>query len=156
MTIKSFEDLLSPGAALAGLKTNSKKHLLQQLSQRMAQVHALDERAVFETVQERERLGSTGFGGGVAIPHGRMAGLDHVTAVFAHLDTPIEFDALDHQPVDLVCLLLAPVDAGADHLKALARVSRMFRDTVLLEKLRGARNDDALYALLAGQGRKAA
>ena len=156
MTIKSLDDLLVPGAALAGLKTNSKKHLLQQLSQRMAQLHGLDERAIYETIQERERLGSTGFGGGVAIPHGRLAGLKHVTALFARLDAPIDFDALDHQPVDLVCLLLAPLDAGADHLKALARVSRTFRDTALVEKLRGARNDDALYALLAGQERKAA
>lgn len=156
MTLKTLEDLLPPGAALAGVKTNSKKHLLQQLSQRLAQLQGLDERAIFETLQERERLGSTGLGGGVAIPHGRLAGLPHVTALFARLDAPIDFDALDHQPVDLVCVLLAPLDAGADHLKALARVSRLFRDAALLEKIRGARNDDALYALLAGQGRKAA
>ena len=156
MTLKTLEDLLPPGAALAGVKTNSKKHVLQQLSQRLAQLQGLDERAVFETLQERERLGSTGLGGGVAIPHGRLAGLSHVTALFAHLDTPIDFDAMDDQPVDLVCVLLAPLDAGADHLKALARVSRLFRDTELLDKIRGARSDDALYALLAGQGRKAA
>jgi len=156
VTIKSLEDLLPPGGALVGLKTNGKKHVLQQLSQRLAQLEGLDERAIFETLQERERLGSTGLGGGVAIPHGRLAGLKHVTALFARLDTPINFDALDHQPVDLICLLLAPIDAGADHLKALARVSRLFRDAALVEKIRGARNDDALYALLAGQGRKAA
>ena len=156
MTLKTLEDLLPPGAALAGVKTNSKKHVLQQLSQRLAQLQGLDERAVFETLQERERLGSTAMGGGIAIPHGRLAGLKHVTALFARLDTPVDFDALDDQPVDLVCILLAPLDAGADHLKALARVSRLFRDTALLEKIRGARSDDALYALLAGQGRKAA
>ena len=106
------------------------------------------ERAIFEVLTERERLGTTGVGHGIAIPHGKLAELPHLYALFARLENPIDFDSLDEQPVDLICVLLAPETAGADHLKALARVSRLLRDRSTCEKLRGSDNTDALYALL--------
>ena len=105
-----------------------------------------------EVLLERERLGSTGLGSGVAVPHARLPELNGVQGLFAKLDPPIDFDAIDRQPVDLVFMLLAPEDAGADHLKALAQISRMFRDRRLVDKLRGTNNSDALYALLSGVG----
>ena len=110
----------------------------------------LDARHVAERLADRERLGSTGFGGGVAIPHGKVDGLDRVVGLFAKLAQPIEFAAIDDMPVDLVFLLLSPPEAGADHLKALARVSRRLRDRAFVAKLRGAGSADALYALFAG------
>ena len=97
---------------------------------------------------ERERLGTTGVGQGIAIPHGRLADLEKIVGVFARLDTPIDYDAVDKQPVDLVFMLLAPEGAGADHLKALARVSRLLRNQAACEKLRAAKTAEALYAIL--------
>jgi PTS system nitrogen regulatory IIA component len=97
---------------------------------------------------ERERLGTTGVGNGIAIPHGKLAGLKQLFGMFARLEQPVDFDAIDEQPVDLIFLLLAPEAAGADHLKALARVSRLLRDRSVCEKLRGANQADAIYALL--------
>lgn len=147
-----LDDILSPAAVIADLKATSKKHLLQQLSARAAALTGLDPARVLDVILERERLGSTGFGGGIAIPHGKLPGLPGVFGLFARLETPIDFDALDRQPVDLVFLLLAPEGAGADHLKALARVSRTFRDRALVDKLRGSTSADALYAMLAASG----
>jgi len=144
-----LHDFLSPQAIVADLRAGSKKQLLQQLSQRAASLTGLEDRRVLEVVLERERLGSTGFGGGVAIPHGKIEGLTSVFGLFARLNAPVDYDALDRQPVDMLFLLLAPEGAGADHLKALARVSRVFRDRVTLEKLRGSTSADALYAMLA-------
>ena len=141
-------DLLAPEAVLATLKAQNKKQLLQELSEHAARLTGLPERRIFETLVERERLGSTGMGQGIAVPHGRLANLPRITGFFARLETPIPYDAVDNQPVDLVFLLLAPEDAGADHLKALARVSRLFRDRAMCEKLRGTDNVDALTALL--------
>ena len=108
----------------------------------------LPERRIFETLTEREKLGSTGMGQGIAIPHGRVAGVEKMTGLFAQLDHPVDFDAMDDQPVDLVFLLLAPEGAGADHLKALARVSRLLRNQAVCEKLRAAPQAATLYALL--------
>jgi PTS system nitrogen regulatory IIA component len=108
----------------------------------------LPERRIFETLTEREKLGSTGMGQGIAIPHGRVAGVQKMTGLFAQLDHPVDFDAMDDQPVDLVFLLLAPEGAGADHLKALARVSRLLRNQAVCEKLRAAPQAATLYALL--------
>ncbi|MFC3714437.1 PTS IIA-like nitrogen regulatory protein PtsN [Sphingoaurantiacus capsulatus] len=144
-----LQDFLAPAAVVADLRVTSKKALLQQLAQRAAALTGVDERRIHETIAERERLGSTGFGGGVAIPHGKIEGLDTVFGLFARLGTPVDFDALDRQPVDLVFLLLAPQGAGADHLKALACVSRTFRDRAITAKLRGSTSADALYAMLA-------
>lgn len=144
-----LHDFLLPQAVAADLRATSKKQLLQQLSHRAAALTGLEERRILETILERERLGSTGFGGGVAIPHGKIEGLNKVFGLFARLNGAIDYDALDHQPVDLVFLLLAPQGAGADHLKALARVSRIFRDRTIIEKLRGSTSADAIYAMLA-------
>jgi len=143
-----IHDLLRPGSVIFGLKAGSKKQILQELARVAAEQVGLHDRVVFDVLLERERLGSTGVGEGVAIPHGRIADLKGLSGVFALLKQPVDFDALDGKPVDLVFLLLAPQSAGADHLKALSRISRLLRDRNVRDKLRGARSDDALYALL--------
>jgi PTS system nitrogen regulatory IIA component len=140
-------DLLASRAVVAGLAVPNKKSLFQQLAAIAARIVPVDAKLVVERLSERERLGSTGFGGGVAIPHGKIDGLTSVVGVFARLAQPIEFDAIDDMPVDLVFLLLSPPDAGVEHLKALARVSRRLRDRAFVAKLRGAGSEDALYAL---------
>ena len=140
--------ILSPDAVIPHLKVNSKKQALQELSRNASDLTGLEQRDVFGVLIERERLGTTGVGGGIAIPHGKMANLQRLHAVFARVDRAIDFDAIDGRPVDLIFLLLAPQAAGADHLKALARVSRMLRDTRFCEKLRGCDSRDAIYALL--------
>jgi PTS system nitrogen regulatory IIA component len=135
-------DLLTgPDAVLASVKASGKKALLAELASRAASVFKLDERKLFDRLLERERLGSTGIGGGIAIPHGRLSTLDKPRGLFAR-------DSIDERPVDIVFLLVAPEGAGADHLKALARVSRLLRDRNLVEKLRATESADALYALL--------
>jgi len=140
--------IAGPDAVLACVKASGKKALLAELAAKAAARYKLDERRLFDRILERERLGSTGIGGGIAIPHGRMAGLDKPVGLFARLGHPVDFDAIDERPVDTVFLLLAPEGAGADHLKALARVSRLLRDRGLVEKLRATESADALYALL--------
>ncbi|MDX2155953.1 MAG: PTS IIA-like nitrogen regulatory protein PtsN [Hyphomicrobiaceae bacterium] len=141
-------DLLRPEAVFAGLRVKNKKQALMELAHRAASVTGLDERTVFNTLLQRERLGSTGVGRGIAIPHARIAGLKRIATVFAQLDEAIDFDAPDGEPVDLVFVLLAPEQAGADHLKALARISRVLRDPLTLEKLRAARDSVVLYSVL--------
>jgi PTS system nitrogen regulatory IIA component len=142
-------DLLpGPDAVLACVKASGKKALLADLASRAATLFKVDDRRLFDRLVERERLGSTGIGGGIAIPHGRMSALAAPVGLFARLAQPIDFDSIDERPVDLVFLLMAPEGAGADHLKALARVSRLLRDRSLVEKLRATDNGDALYALL--------
>ena len=142
-------DLITPNSVIAGLKVNSKKQLLQELAARAAELSGQGERTILEILQQREKLGSTGVGNGIAIPHGKLPKLDRLFGLFARLDRPIDFEALDDQPVDLVFLLLAPENAGADHLKALARVARLLRDQDTANKLRAARDAQALYAVLA-------
>jgi PTS system nitrogen regulatory IIA component len=144
----NISDLLAPDAVIAALKVHSKKQLLQDVSARAAAQTRLPERKIFEILNERERLGSTGVGQGIAIPHGRVPDLNTIVGVFARLESPIDYDAVDKQPVDLVFMLLAPADAGADHLKALARVSRLLRNQQTCEKLRSATKAEALYAIL--------
>lgn len=144
-----LSDLLSPAAIFADLGIANKKVLFQQIAGIAAKLTNLDAKLIVERLAERERLGSTGFGGGVAIPHGKIEGLDRVIGIFARLSTPIDFAAIDDMPVDLVFLLLSPPDAGVEHLKALARVSRRLRDRAFVAKLRGAGSTDALYALFA-------
>ena len=141
-------DLLQPAAVILLPKTQGKKQLLQELAARAAQVTRMSERKIFETLMERERLGTTGVGQGIAIPHGRLADLKEIVGVFARLDAPLDYEAVDNQPVDLVFMLLAPEGAGADHLKALARVSRLLRNQQVTEKLRAAKSTEALYAIL--------
>jgi PTS system nitrogen regulatory IIA component len=141
-------ELLSLDGVVANLKAGSKKQVLQELSGRAALVTGLSERAIFDVLLERERLGTTGVGNGIAIPHGKLAELERLHGLFVKLERPVDFDAVDDEPVDLVFLLLAPESAGADHLKALAWVSRLLRDKTVCEKLRGSDEDDALFALL--------
>jgi PTS system nitrogen regulatory IIA component len=141
-------DLITPVAVIPNLRATSKKQALQDLAKKAAELTGLNERAVFDVLLERERLGTTGVGNGIAIPHGKLANLDRLHGLFARLERPINFESIDEQPVDLIFLLLAPESAGADHLKALARVSRLLRDKGVCEKLRGTDNADGLYALL--------
>jgi len=141
-------DLLGPDSVLPKLRVSGKKQALQELAKRAAAITRLPERQIFDVILERERLGTTGVGGGIAIPHGRLPKLDHIYGIFARLEQPIDFESIDEQPVDLIFMLLAPEAAGADHLKALARVSRMLRDRSVTEKLRGSDDREALYALL--------
>jgi PTS system nitrogen regulatory IIA component len=143
-----ISDLITPAAVIANLRVTSKKQALQELAKKAAEITGEHERAIFDILLERERLGTTGVGNGVAIPHGKLPGITRLYGVFARLEKPIDFEAIDEQPVDLIFLLLAPGTAGADHLKALARVSRLLRDRKACEKLRGTDNADALYALL--------
>src|ERR1700726_2552683 len=142
-------DLITPNSVIAGLKVNSKKQLLQELAARAAELSGQSERTILETLQQREKLGSTGVGNGIAIPHGKLPKLNKLFGLFARLERSVDFEALDGQPVDLVFLLLAPEAAGADHLKALARVARLLRDPEIARKLRDSRDADALYAVLA-------
>lgn len=141
-------DLITPERVVVTLRATSKKHALQQLAQRAAEVTGLHERAVFDVLLERERLGTTGVGKGIAIPHGKVPDLDGLYGLFARLEQPVKFDAVDDQPVDLIFLLLAPESAGADHLKALARISRVLRDTSTCKKLRDASDVATLFTLL--------
>ena len=143
-----LSDLITPSGIIPALKAGNKKQAIQELSVRAAKLTGIDEHEIFNILLQRERLGSTGVGNGIAIPHGKLAGLKQLVGMFARLDTPVDFDSIDDQPVDLIFLLLAPEAAGADHLKALARVSRLLRDRSVCEKLRGADQPDALYALL--------
>ena len=143
-----IDDLITPASVIANLHVAGKRQALQELARRAAQLTGQDEREIFEVLWQRERLGSTGIGMGTAVPHGKLPGLQRLHGVFARLDKPIDFEAIDDEPVDLVFLLLAPQGAGADHLKALARVSRLFRDRAMCQKLRGTDRAEALYALL--------
>lgn len=141
-------DLLGPGAVIQKLRATSKKQSLQELAKIAAGLCGKSEREIFDVLLQRERLGTTGVGHGIAIPHGKLDGLDRLYGVFAHLERPVDFESVDDQPVDLIFLLLAPESAGADHLKALARVSRLLRDSAFCEKLRGTDSSDAIFALL--------
>ena len=140
--------MLKPNAILHNLKTSSKKHALQKIADIVARDTNTDERIVMEQLHEREKLGSTGMGSGVAIPHARLQSIDQVYTVFVTLDHSIDFDAVDEKPVDIIVALLAPHDAGADHLQALASISRLLRDQKFCDKIRGAQDEDAIESLL--------
>ena len=143
-----LSDLIGLDSVVPALKATSKKQALQELAAASSRRCGIHEREIFDVLLERERLGTTGVGKGIAIPHGKLADLDQLYGIFARLAQPIDFEAIDDQPVDLIFLLLAPESAGADHLKALARISRLFRDDTMCAKLRGASRAEALYALL--------
>src|ERR1051326_1825255 len=134
----NIAELISPAAVVPRLRVGGKKQLLQEIAKRAAESSGFGERQIFDVLLERERLGTTGVGNGIAIPHGKLPGLSRLYGLFARLEHPVDFDSIDEQPVDLIFLLLAPEAAGADHLKALARVSRLLRDRTICEKLRGA------------------
>jgi PTS system nitrogen regulatory IIA component len=148
-TSMPLEDIVAPDAVLPALKAGSKKQLLQDVAAKAAELCGQSERIIFETLQQREKLGSTGVGNGIAIPHGKLPKLGNLFGLFARLETPIEFEALDGKPVDLVFVLLAPESAGADHLKALARAARLLRDGEVARRLRASRDARDLYAVLA-------
>ena len=142
-------DLIAPNAIIPALKVNGKKQALQEIAARAAALTGQSDRAILEILLQREKLGSTGVGNGVAIPHGKLPKLNKVFGVFARLERPVDYEALDGQPVDLIFLLLAPEGAGADHLKALARAARLLRDPEIARKLRESSDTEALYAVLA-------
>jgi len=144
----NISDILAPQAVFERLKAGNKKKLITELANHAAAAANLSANTVFETMWEREKLSSTGVGHGIAIPHARLGKLDRIIGVFAHLEDAIDFEAIDEAPVDLVFALLTPADAGADHLKALARVSRLMRNAAFCEKLRAANDRAELYALL--------
>jgi PTS system nitrogen regulatory IIA component len=139
--------LPSDGIA-GGLKANSKKQVLQELAALAARGAEVSERDIFDALLQRERLGSTGIGNGIAIPHGRFAQVTRLTGVFARLEKPIDFEAVDDLPVDLVFVLLAPEDAGADHLQGLAKIARLLRTPSIVQALRATRDPAALYSIL--------
>ena len=141
-------NFIAPNSVVPLLKVKSKKQLLQDLSARAARITGVPERDIFDVLLQRERLGSTGLGHGVAIPHGKLQGLKRIAGVFARLADPIDFEAIDGQKVDIVVLLLAPEGAGADHLKALARIARQLREPGVAAKLRASADTAALYAVL--------
>tara|TARA_R110000868_G_scaffold32036_1_gene116880 strand:- start:6507 stop:6971 length:465 start_codon:yes stop_codon:yes gene_type:complete len=143
-----IQDILSENAVVTSLKVTSKKQTLNELARMAAEQTGIPGRAILDVLLERERLGTTGIGDGIAIPHGKLPELEKLFGCFARLDTPVEFDSVDNAPVDLVFLLLAPESAGADHLKALARISRILRNSLHCDKLRTAPSSDKLYALL--------
>ena len=142
-------DLVSPNAIIPALKVNGKKQALQEIAAKAAALTGQSERAILEILLQREKLGSTGVGNGVAIPHGKLPKLNKLFGLFARLERPVDFESLDGQPVSLIFLLLAPEGAGADHLKALARVARVLRDPDTARKLRESRDAEAIYAVLA-------
>src|SRR5438552_12961264 len=135
--------------SIPALKVNGKKQTLQELAAKAAELCGQNERTIYEILLQREKLGSTGVGHGIAIPHGKLAKLNKLFGLFARLDRPVDFEALDGEPVDLVFLLLAPEGAGADHLTALARVARLLRAPEIARKLRESRDAETLYAVLA-------
>jgi PTS system nitrogen regulatory IIA component len=147
-TAMSLKDLLNADAILPSLKVNSKKQALQELSEKAALVSGIPPREIFDALLQRERLGSTGVGNGIAIPHGKLPKAGRIFAVFARLERPIDYEALDGAPVDLIFLLIAPETAGADHLKALARAARILRDPAVTAKIRATRDAAALYTML--------
>ncbi|PST27055.1 PTS IIA-like nitrogen-regulatory protein PtsN [Mesorhizobium plurifarium] len=141
--------LLHQNAIIPAMRANSKKQLLQELAAKASKLTGLPEREIFDVILQRERLGSTGVGNGIAIPHGKLSNLPSIVGIFARLDAPVDFEALDDQPVDLVFLLLAPEGAGADHLKALSRIARVLRDHDMVTRIRASDSASAIYTLLS-------
>ncbi|MGL4243631.1 MAG: PTS IIA-like nitrogen regulatory protein PtsN [Beijerinckiaceae bacterium] len=143
-------DLLTRDGVIPSLKAAGKKQLLEAISERAGPLAGLQPRMVFDCLLQRERLGSTGIGNGIAIPHGKFEGLTRLVGLFARLDKPIDFEALDGMPVDLVFVLLAPEGAGADHLKGLAKVARILRNPGIVSKVRTLREADVIFDILTG------
>jgi nitrogen PTS system EIIA component len=142
-------DIITPSSIVLNFKScSSKRQVLHELARRMAAVAGVEQQRLVEALTERERLGTTGIGHGIAIPHARLEGLDRLVGLFARLDQPVDFEALDEQPSDLIFLLLAPSAAEADSLKALARISRMLRDPGLRQRLRQEQDPRVVYRML--------
>lgn len=151
-----FTNLLHPAAIMSPFLADSRPQVIRKMSNVLAGLSALDTRDILDAVMERERLGSTGVGEGVAIPHARITGLDKAVGAFARLEKPVDFEAIDDQPCDLIFMLLAPDNAGGDHLRALAHVSREFRRADLRTALRGNGDEAGFRTLLLGDERGAA
>jgi nitrogen PTS system EIIA component len=149
----NLTDLISPDAVIPALKVRSKKQALQELSEKASSLCGLPAREIVDALLQRERLGSTGIGEGIAIPHGKLAKVDRIFGVFARVEKPVDFESLDGEPVDLILLLIAPEGAGADHLKALARAARLLRSQPITAKLRGTRDASMIYSILSEQPR---
>ena len=145
-----LSDLLTPDSIIPVLKVNSKKQALQEIAGRAAALTGVGEREIFDILLQRERLGSTGVGNGIAIPHGKLNKFSRLFGFFARLDRPVDYESVDGQPVDLIFLLLAPETAGADHLRALSRIARMLRDPAVVQKLRATRDVAGLHSILCG------
>ncbi len=141
-------NFISTDGVITKLKASSKKQVLQELAQKAAEIIGVERRKIFDILVERERLGTTGVGGGVAIPHGKVPNITRLYGLFARAETAVEFDSIDGKPVDLIFLLLAPEAAGADHLKALAKISRLLKDPETCTKLRNSDSSDEIYAVL--------
>ncbi|WP_323760561.1 PTS IIA-like nitrogen regulatory protein PtsN [Maricaulis sp.] len=147
----ALADLIPNSGVSIDLGASSRKQALQAMSELAASITGQASRTIFDAVLQRERLGSTGVGQGVAIPHARLSGMDDVVGIFARLRTPVDFESIDGRPADLIFMLLAPENAGAEHLKALARVSRLLRREDVRQRLRAAPNGDAVHAVLSGE-----
>jgi len=145
MEINNFID---QDSILLDLKISSKRQTLKELSKRIADTRNLSERVIFDVLLEREKLGSTGIGHGIAIPHGKLKGLDKICGCFVKLNKPIDFDSIDGKPVDLIFLLLAPEDSGVQHLKALALMSRIMGNENFCNKLRSSKSAESIFSLL--------
>lgn len=141
-------DILAEDGVFPLLKAKDKKQALQELAQRAGKVVGIEPRLILDAVMQRERLGSTGLGRGIAIPHAKLAALKTINCMFARLETPIAFDSLDGEPVDLIFLLMAPEHASGDHLKSLARISRVVREASVLDRLRAAKDRQSLFRIL--------
>ena len=150
--MNDFKELLQPGSVLIDLGAASKKAVFAQMAATVAAANDVDPADIADRLTEREQLGSTGFGSGTAIPHAKILGLTRPVGAFARLANPIDYQAVDDLPVDCVFMLVSPSGSGAEHLMALARVSRRLRDTAFVAKLRGAASKDALYALFTADG----
>ena len=143
-----ISEIISPVSVLANLKPNSKKQVLQELAEVGARETGIECHTIFETLLEREKLGSTGVGNGVAIPHAKFPGMNGIVGVFAHLAKPVVFEAVDDQPVDIVFMLLAPEGSGAEHLKALSKIARVLRNQSTLAGIRSSADPEAIFTLL--------
>lgn len=144
----NISNILTEKNIFLGLKSGSKREFLQDLAQKASEISGIDALTIFDSLLERENLGSTGFGGGTALPHSRFTGLDKVYAFFAKPSYPVDFDAIDNKPADLVFLLMSPEGSGADHLTALAMLSRILKDDAICERLRKMEKSTEIYALL--------
>lgn len=144
----SLNDLISPESVIAPLRAASSKQALQEMSERAASLCGVPSRVISDAIRQRERLGATGVGGGIAIPHAKILNIPSIFAVFARLEKPVDFASRDGIPVDLICMLIAPEFAGADHLKALSRIARVLHEPAFVTRLRGAKDAAALYLLL--------
>lgn len=146
-----ISEIMGENCVMVGLKAQNKRQLLQDMSKKAAELTSISERTIFDSLLERENLGSTGFGGATALPHARIAEADKVYGFFAKLSSPVDFEAIDSKPVDLVFMLISPEGSGADHLTALAKASRILKDEATCDKLRQTSNAEEIYALLNNQ-----